>query len=145
MATTGVDTTISTVEDIKESGCDLTRSGSEEILPGGDGDDNSVIFPDADDFVGDKGLSWSTIPHKVWFRIKSYKFINTTLCRQMILKLVKSDFPVTELFATPLIEEQVRVRIATKEPDQALFLLVRGLKPSSTSVHSYVDVALKAV
>ena len=110
-----------------------------------DDDDEAYTFPDADDLDGDKTPTWMTIPRNVWYRVKSYKTAKSCYGRQMVVKISRPDFPPLELFATPILAENLKIHMASKKPEQSIFVLVKGMKDSTTSEYSYIDFAYKAV
>ena len=107
--------------------------------------DEAYTFPDEDDLDGDKAPTWMTIPRNVWYRIKSYKTVKTCYGRQMVVKISRPDFPQLELFASPILAENLKIHMASKKPDQSIFVLVKGTKDSKTSEYSYIDFAYKAM
>lgn len=107
--------------------------------------DEAYTFPDEDDLDGDKAPTWMTIPRNVWYRIKSYKTVKTCYGRQMVVKISRPDFPQLKLFATPILAENLKIHMASKKPDQSIFVLVKGTKDSKTSEYSYIDFAYKAM
>ena len=122
-------------------GGECSGEGGEED----DDNDEAYTFPDADDLDGDKAPTWMTIPRNVWYRIKSYKTVKACYGRQMVVKISRPDFPQLELFATPILAENLKIHMASKKPDQSIFVLVKGTKDSKTSEYSYIDFAYKAM
>ena len=119
--------------------------GDEEKEEDDDDNDEAYNFPDADDLDGDKTPAWLTIPRNVWYRVKSYKTVKSCFGRQMVVKISRPDFPPLELFATPILAENLKIHMASKKPEQSIFVLVKGTKDSKTSEYSYIDFAYKAV
>ena len=104
-----------------------------------------IIFLDAEDLDGDKAPTWTTIPWNVWYRVRSYKTVETCFGRQMVVKISRSGFPRSELFATPILAENLKIHMAAKKPDQSIYILIKGLKDSTRTEHSYLEFSYKAM
>ena len=98
-----------------------------------DYEDNAekVHFPKASDNQGDPTPSWGDgVPHRIWFRIRSYRWIDTPYGTTMLVVLEGEDGSLREVWSTPMIAQSIQMKSSTKDSGKSVYIKTLELKES---------------
>ena len=102
-----------------------------ETLNSYEDDAEEVDFPKASDNQGDPTPSWGDgVPHKIWFRIRSYRWIDTPYGTTMLVVLEGEDGSLREVWSTPMIAQSIQMKSSTKESGKSVYIKTLELKES---------------
>ena len=106
-------------------------NGESQALNSYEDDGEEFDFPDASDNQGDPTPSWGDgVPHKIWFRIRSYRWINTPYGTTMLVVLEGEDGSLREVWSTPMIAQSIQMKSSTKGNGKSVYIKTLELKES---------------
>ena len=115
----------------KKSSRNADNGESSQTVISYDDDEEEFDFPDASDNQGDPTPSWGDgVPHKIWFRIRSYRWIATPYGTSMLVVLEGEDRSLREVWSTPMIAQSIQMKSSTKGFGKSVYIKTLELKES---------------